>query len=93
MGCGWIYLPAVLAEQYPEASAIPASWLKNLAALRLAVGTQSAAGQVKLSTVAYERARGTAFLGMLDGWNKAPDALALAFIFGVALVMKLPVPE
>ena len=92
---GRLYVPPVLAEQYTHlgVDAVPRSWLLDTNALRLAVGTETAAGRVKLSLCAAEKARGTAFAGSLEGWMKQPDALAMSFMLGVVLAMGLPEPR
>lgn len=94
-GSGRLYVPKVLAEQYAHLGVdpIPPAWLTDINALRLAVGTQTAGGRVKLSTVAAEKAAGTAFAGSLESWMKQPDALAVSFMAGTVLAMGLPVPR
>ncbi len=91
---GRLYVPPVLAGQYAtlRVDGVPHAWLADINALRLAVATQTAANNVKLSTVAAEKARGTAFAGSLEGWMKQPDALAMSFMLGVVLAMGLPEP-
>lgn len=91
---GRLYLPRVLAQQYLHigATAVPPGWLQDITALRLAVGTQAAAGAVKLSAAAAEHARGTVFAGSLESWMKQPDALAMSFMLGTVLSLNLPAP-
>ncbi|MGH7057843.1 MAG: hypothetical protein ACREFZ_08155, partial [Acetobacteraceae bacterium] len=72
---------------------IPVAWLRDIAALRLAVGMQAAAGIVKLSEIAAQKAAGTALAGSLEGWARAPDALAMAFMLGTALSLGLDAPR
>ena len=95
VGGGRLYVPKVLAEQYAHlmVDPIPQGWLLDINALRLAVGTQTAGGMAKLSTIAAEKSRGTALAGSLEGWMKQPDALAMSFMLGVALSLRLPVPR
>ena len=95
VGSGRLYVPKVLAEQYAHlmVDPIPQGWLLDINSLRLAVGTQTAGGMAKLSTIAAEKSRGTALAGSLEGWMKQPDALAMSFMLGVALSLRLPVPR
>ena len=92
---GRVYVPSVLVEQYAHlrVDAVPRGWLIDTTALRLAVGTQTAGGLVKLSEVAFGKARGTAFAGSLEGWMKQPDCLAMSFMLGVVLAIALPPPQ
>ena len=60
VGGGRLYVPKVLAEQYAHlmVDPIPQGWLLDINALRLAVGTQTAGGMAKLSTIAAEKSAG-----------------------------------